>query len=140
MPGWFSPGIAGGGAPTGASGGGGPVTGQGQVFAGGSNIGYAPGTYTGEIGAPGDPLNAGGDFGGREPMYGGYGTTPGTGIGVSGPTQIPTDWVNYPGLGMVPRAVALGGPQASTNLLDYLNPFGGTSKGGSILVVLRSAG
>jgi hypothetical protein len=99
----------------------------------GTGAGGVPGNVNSDpnvlINPPGyDPVGGGG---GQEPLYGGYGTFPAGGNPISGPTQIPTDWVNYPGMGMVPRAVSLGGPQASTNLWDYLNPFGGTSRGGS---------
>ena len=42
----------------------------------------------------------------------------------------PTTSYNVPGYGWVPQA-QLANAQASNNPLDYLNPFGGTSRGGA---------
>lgn len=44
------------------------------------------------------------NFGG----WAGYGTTPSTGLPAFGATMIPTNWVNYPGVGNVPQPVVSG--------------------------------
>lgn len=41
--------------------------------------------------------------------WNGYGFMPGNGFAAFGPTQIPTNWVQYPGVGNVPMAVPFNG-------------------------------
>jgi hypothetical protein len=43
-----------------------------------------------------------------EMAWGGFGTTPSTGLPAFGPTMLPTNWVNYPGVGLVPMALPVG--------------------------------
>jgi hypothetical protein len=53
-------------------------------------------------------------------FFSGFGTSPFSGISVFGPTQIPTLWVDYPGVGNVPMAVPVGGWQS-----DPTQPWSG---------------
>jgi hypothetical protein len=68
-------------------------------------------------------------------FFTGFGTSPSFGISIFGPTQIPTFWVNYPGVGNVPMAVPVGGWQpdptqpwsgARTQYLPKTKHFGGS--------------
>ncbi len=93
-----------------------------RMFRGGdpSTIAYGNQGFGGNtrLGAVDIPMPSGGwDFGERFSQaaggWGGFGNNPSTGIGAFGPTQIPTNWTNYPGVGLVPYAVPLMGQDYS---------------------------
>jgi hypothetical protein len=96
--------------------GGGPST----IGSGGNN--FSGNTRMGGIDIP--PPSEGWDFGEgfRQMMggWGGYGTSPSTGIGAFGPTQVPTNWINYPGVGLVPMALPNTGPDWNTGIIAGL--------------------
>jgi hypothetical protein len=79
----------------------------------GSTTAYGGEGWPGDVGSSLDLMNKFATFSPREAMWfsqmwGGYGLTPSTGLPAFGGTQISTNWVNYPGVGLVPMAVPTG--------------------------------